>query len=92
MNPQYQVTLADSSTQEGLTTCNVVVSLIQEPTNRFRHQSENKYIGFTMYKVGQWFLIKSDAVDSVCLLIFSFAGICIVHYVVNVLCGLINFN
>lgn len=51
MNPQYRVTLADSSTQEGLTTCNVVVSLIQEPTNRFRHQSENKYIGFTMYKV-----------------------------------------
>ncbi|MGH0153026.1 UNVERIFIED_CONTAM: hypothetical protein FKN15_046544 [Acipenser sinensis] len=58
MNPQYRVTLADSSTQEGLTTCNVVVSLIQEPTNRFRHQSQNKYIGFTMYKVGQWFLIK----------------------------------
>ncbi|XP_041100139.1 calpain-9-like, partial [Polyodon spathula] len=51
MNPQYRVTLTDSSTQEGLTTCNVVVSLIQEPTNRFRHQSVNKYIGFAIYKV-----------------------------------------
>ncbi|MBN3272063.1 CAN1 protein, partial [Polyodon spathula] len=50
MNPQYRVTLTDSSTQEGLTTCNVVVSLIQEPTNRFRHQSVNKYIGFAIYK------------------------------------------
>ncbi|XP_015204861.2 calpain-9-like isoform X1 [Lepisosteus oculatus] len=54
MNPQYRVTLTDILAQENGHTsgsCNILVSLMQKPQERFRHLSPNASIGYVIFQV-----------------------------------------